>query len=270
MQEPLTPNPPRASFARLARARAGRGEQTEVSSRDRPLDPMNFTYRVAIGDPRVMRDQVRVGANIEAHTRRPACHRIQAYIGNGVVLAQQILMRRQMLVDKGEARPQPLAEDILLARPVPCRTTGQGLPCASRWRESSARLAVSPARWFRAVERAFRLDRGPRCTGRSRLPREVRCRHQAPKLVRSPVGLWLCSSHHPPSSCWLHQPLPRQSRDHSRARRHGASAISCPARSIVSCHRLPAPAGQLKPRRPACLAECAQANYFRSSLEQRT
>jgi hypothetical protein len=52
------------------------------SCRDRPLDPMNFTHSVAIGDPSVMRDQVRVGVNIEANTRRPARHRIQAGVGN--------------------------------------------------------------------------------------------------------------------------------------------------------------------------------------------
>lgn len=52
------------------------------SCRDRPLDPMNFTYSVAIGDPSVMRDQVRVGVNIKANTRRPARHRIQADVGN--------------------------------------------------------------------------------------------------------------------------------------------------------------------------------------------
>ena len=52
------------------------------SCRNRPLDPMNFTYSVAIGDPSVMRDQVRVGANIKANTRRPARHRIQAGVGN--------------------------------------------------------------------------------------------------------------------------------------------------------------------------------------------
>ena len=52
------------------------------SCRDRPLDPMNFTYSVAIGDPSVMRDQVRVGVKIKANTRRPARHRIQAGVGN--------------------------------------------------------------------------------------------------------------------------------------------------------------------------------------------
>jgi hypothetical protein len=94
---------------------------------------MDFTDGVAIGDPGVMREQVRVGANIEADTRRPARHRIQADVGNRVVLAQQMLARRQVLVDKGEARPQPRAENIL--RPL-------ASSCSSRPTEISASLWI--------------------------------------------------------------------------------------------------------------------------------
>src|SRR6185437_12518662 len=90
-----------------------RNPTVQGSCRDERLDPMDFTYSVAIGDPGMMRDQIRVGVNIEPDTRRPARHRIQADVGNGVVLAQQTLARGQVLVDKGEARPQPLAENIL-------------------------------------------------------------------------------------------------------------------------------------------------------------
>ena len=48
------------------------------SYRDGPLDPMNFTYSVAVGDPSLMRNQVRVGAKIKANARRPTRHRVQA------------------------------------------------------------------------------------------------------------------------------------------------------------------------------------------------
>jgi hypothetical protein len=122
---------------------------------------MNFTYCVAIGDPSVMRDQVGVGANIEANTRRPARHRIQADVGNRVVLAQQILARRQVLVDKGEAGPQPLAENVLRSL-VQCRVKqwaktslvnlagekiqpslkSRPLDGSVRWNELSRRIAV--------------------------------------------------------------------------------------------------------------------------------
>jgi len=122
---------------------------------------MNFTYSVAIGDPSVMRDQVRVGVNVKANTRRPARHRVQAGVGNRVVLAQQILTGRQVLVDKGEARPQPLAEKILRSL-VQCRVKqwaktslvhlagekvqpslkSRPLDGSVRWSELSRRIAV--------------------------------------------------------------------------------------------------------------------------------
>ena len=74
---------------------------------------MNVAYGGALADPGVMRDQIRVSADVKADTRRPARHRIQAGVGDREVLAQQILARGEVLVDNGEAQPQPLAEDIL-------------------------------------------------------------------------------------------------------------------------------------------------------------
>jgi hypothetical protein len=43
---------------------------------------MNLTYSIAIGNPGVMRDQVRVGVNVKADTRCPGRHCIQADVGN--------------------------------------------------------------------------------------------------------------------------------------------------------------------------------------------
>src|SRR5690242_16173543 len=80
-----------------------------ASCRDWSLDPMNLAYRGALGDPGVMRDQIRVGTDVETDARRPTRHRIQAGVGDRVVLAQQIRVRGEVLVDKGEARSQPFA-----------------------------------------------------------------------------------------------------------------------------------------------------------------
>jgi hypothetical protein len=70
-------------------------------------------------------------------------------------------------------------------RPAPYKTAEQDLPCATRWRESSARPEVSPARWFRVGERAFPPECGPRRAGRSRPPQATRCHRRAPKPAGS-------------------------------------------------------------------------------------
>ena len=42
------------------------------SRRDDLLDPLDFTNGIAFADPGVMRDEIRVGADIEADPGRPA------------------------------------------------------------------------------------------------------------------------------------------------------------------------------------------------------
>jgi hypothetical protein len=74
---------------------------------------MNLADRIALANSGVMRNQVRVGVNVEFDAWRPACDRVQAGVGNRIAAAQQVCTRGEVPLDNGEAGPQTLPKDIL-------------------------------------------------------------------------------------------------------------------------------------------------------------